>query len=91
MMRPSDMPTPAADRFTPANQVPDARGSSTPFEHAMRDAHTPGERTQLALLAMLRQQGIKLRDATSFGLPGWFRLGVRPPESQQALWRALEG
>lgn len=54
----------------------------------MRDAHTPGERTQLA---MLRQQGIKLRDATSFGLPGWFRLGVRPPESQQALWRALEG
>ena len=57
----------------------------------MGDAHTPGERTQLALLAMLRQQGIKLRDATSFGLPGWFRLGVRPPESQQALWRALEG
>ena len=91
MMRPSDTPTPAADRFTPANQVPDARGSSTPFGHAMRDAHTPGERTQLALLAMLRQQGIKLRDATSFGLPGWFRLGVRPPESQQALWRALDG
>mgnify|MGYP000844426087 FL=1 len=91
MMRPSDMPTPAADRFTPANQVPDARGSSTPFGHAMRDAHTPGERTQLALLAVLRQQGIKLRDATSFGLPGWFRLGVRPPESQQALWRALDG
>ena len=91
MMRPSDMPTPAADRFTPANQVPDTRGSSTPFGHAMRDAHTPGERTQLALLAVLRQQGIKLRDATSFGLPGWFRLGVRPPESQQALWRALDG
>ena len=84
MMRPSDMPT-------PANQVSDTPGPSTPSRHTVRDAHTPGERTQLALLAVLRQQGIKLRDATSFGLPGWFRLGVRPPESQQALWRALEG
>ena len=84
MMRPSDMPT-------PANQVSDTRGPSTPSRHTVRDAHTPGERTQLALLAVLRQQGIKLRDATSFGLPGWFRLGVRPPESQQALWRALDG
>lgn len=84
MMRPSDMPT-------PANQVSDTRGPSTPSRHTVRDARSPGERTQLALLAVLRQQGIKLRDATSFGLPGWFRLGVRPPESQQALWRALDG
>lgn len=84
MMRPSDMPT-------PANQVSDTPGPSTPSRHTVRDAHTPGERTQLALLAVLRQQGIKLRDATSFGFPGWFRLGVRPPESQQALWRALDG
>lgn len=30
------------------------------------------------LLATLRAQGIKLRDATSFGLPGWVRLGVLP-------------
>ena len=84
VMRPSDMPT-------PANQVSDTPGPSTPSRHTVRDAHSPGEGTQLALLAVLRQQGIKLRDATSFGLPGWFRLGVRPPESQQALWRALEG
>lgn len=84
MMRPSDMPT-------PANQVSDTRGPSTPSRHTVRDARSPGERTQLALLAVLRQQGIKLRDTTSFGLPGWFRLGVRPPESQQALWRALDG
>ena len=84
MMRPSAMPT-------PANQVSDTRGPSTPSRHTVRDARSPGERTQLALLAVLRQQGIKLRDATSFGLPGWFRLGVRPPESQQALWRALDG
>lgn len=84
MMRPSDM-------LTPANQVSDTPGPSTPSRHTVRDAHSPGEGTQLALLAVLRQQGIKLRDATSFGLPGWFRLGVRPPESQQALWRALDG
>lgn len=84
VMRPSDMPT-------PANQVSDTPGPSTPSRHTVRDAHSPGEGTQLALLAVLRQQGIKLRDATSFGLPGWFRLGVRPPESQQALWRALDG
>ena len=44
-----------------------------------------------AWLAGLRSQGIKLRDATSFGLPGWVRLGVRAPASQQALWQALDG
>ena len=41
----------------------------------------------------LRRQGIKLRDATSFGLPGAVRLGVLPPNAQQALlhaWRGLE-
>ncbi|MFC2554842.1 MAG: aminotransferase class I/II-fold pyridoxal phosphate-dependent enzyme [Lautropia mirabilis] len=43
-----------------------------------------------AWLAGLRTQGIKLRDATSFGLPGWVRLGVRAPASQQALWQALD-
>ena len=43
-----------------------------------------------AWLAGLRSQGIKLRDATSFGLPGWVRLGVRAPASQRALWQALD-
>jgi len=40
--------------------------------------------------AALRANGIKLRDAASFGLPGHVRLGVLPPASQQALrqfWR----
>lgn len=45
-------------------------------------AHTP------ARIAALRQAGIKLRDTASFGLPGWLRLGVLPPDSQQALRRA---
>jgi histidinol-phosphate aminotransferase len=35
------------------------------------------------------QHGIKLRDTTSFGLPGHVRLGVLPPEAQDALETAL--
>ena len=41
------------------------------------------------LLQRLRAQGIKLRDATSFGLSGHVRLGVLPPEAQDALVLAL--
>ncbi|WP_092761240.1 aminotransferase class I/II-fold pyridoxal phosphate-dependent enzyme [Rhodoferax sp. OV413] len=36
-------------------------------------------------LQHLRARGIKLRDATSFGLPGYVRLGVLPPLAQDAL------
>lgn len=47
-----------------------------------------------ARLAWLRRaHGIKLRDATSFGLAGAVRLGVLPPASQQALaqaWQAAQ-
>lgn len=43
-----------------------------------------------AWLSQLRQQGVKLRDATSFGLPGWVRLGVLEPAAQDALVDALE-
>lgn len=39
-------------------------------------------------LAALRAQGIKLRDATSFGLPGQVRLGVLAPQAQDALQQA---
>lgn len=41
-------------------------------------ARQPEGRDLPTLLATLRAQGIKLRDATSFGLPGWVRLGVLP-------------
>jgi histidinol-phosphate aminotransferase len=33
--------------------------------------------------------GIKLRDASSFGLAGWVRMGVLSPGSQQQLLRAV--
>jgi len=43
------------------------------------------------LLAYVRTHGIKLRDATSFGLPGWARLRVHTPAAQAALRAALDG
>jgi histidinol-phosphate aminotransferase len=43
----------------------------------------------VALCAALRAQGIKLRDAASFGLPGQVRLGVLSPQAQDALLVAL--
>lgn len=47
-----------------------------------RPANTHGLATELD---RLRAAGIKLRDATSFGLPGHVRLSVQPPEAQDAL------
>jgi histidinol-phosphate aminotransferase len=41
-------------------------------------------------LAALRVRGIKLRDTTSFGLPGRVRLGVQPPAVQDALHNAWQ-
>ncbi len=37
----------------------------------------------------LREQGIKLRDATSFGLPGWWHLSAQCPDALAALDAAL--
>ena len=42
------------------------------------------------LLAGLRRQGIKLRDTTSFGLPGQVRLGALAPAAQDALHNAWQ-
>ena len=42
----------------------------------------------VATLTHLRNQGIKLRDATSFGLPGHVRVGELSPIAQDALARA---
>jgi len=38
----------------------------------------------------LRDKGIKLRDATSFGLPGQWRISVQSPQAQAALLDALQ-
>ena len=45
-------------------------------------------------LTALRQHGIKLRDCTSFGLPGHVRISVQPPTAQNALqnaWLQIKG
>lgn len=42
------------------------------------------------LLPTLRRRGIKLRDASSFGLSGWLRLSTQNMASQAALRQALE-
>lgn len=42
-------------------------------------------------LARLRSQGIKLRDCSSFSLPGHVRLGVLKPEAQAALLNGWRG
>lgn len=41
-------------------------------------------------LTRLRTQGIKLRDATSFGIPGYVRLGVLAPAAQDELHNAWQ-
>jgi len=37
----------------------------------------------------LRERGIRVRDAASFGLPGWVRISAQPRRSQAALQQAL--
>ncbi len=49
----------------------------------------PHGRDVQALCGALRTQGIKLRDASSFGLAGHVRLSVLPPDSQDALRTAV--
>jgi histidinol-phosphate aminotransferase len=50
-------------------------------------------------LRQLRSAGLKLRDASSFGLPGWVRVSTQSPDAQAALalvwhdsrWKGEEG
>ena len=54
----------------------------------------PTGMTLAQALGELRAQGIKLRDTTSFNLPGHVRLGVLPPQAQGALaeaWKDICG
>ncbi|MDC8785791.1 aminotransferase class I/II-fold pyridoxal phosphate-dependent enzyme [Roseateles koreensis] len=41
-------------------------------------------------LPALRALGIRVRDAGSFGLPGWIRLSIQPPQAQLAFFNALK-
>lgn len=59
------------------------QASCTPFGLSRPAALSPAD--MAVALAHLRAQGIKLRDTTSLGLPGWWRLGTLSPEAQAAL------
>ena len=54
-----------------------------------RPAWPKGLTPQLAL-AGLRRHGIKLRDTSSFALPGFVRVSVQPPAAQDALHQAWQ-
>jgi histidinol-phosphate aminotransferase len=47
-----------------------------------------GEATRISL--HLRSRGVRVRDASSFGLRQWIRLSAQPPVAQKALLAALE-
>ena len=47
-----------------------------------------GKATEVA--KALREQGIRVRDATSFGLGEWLRLSAQREEAIQALLQALK-
>jgi histidinol-phosphate aminotransferase len=59
------------------------RDSATPFFVLRLPARVKFEQ--------LRHTGIKLRDAASFGLPGWARVNTLPERGQDALLQALVG
>jgi histidinol-phosphate aminotransferase len=57
----------------------------------LADSVTPFFGARLQLDAhVLRQRGLAVRDAASFGLPGWVRLNALPPPAQAALLQALD-
>jgi histidinol-phosphate aminotransferase len=43
-----------------------------------------------AVAAALRRHGLRVRDGSSFGLPGWIRLRAAPPEPRAALLAVLK-
>ena len=54
-------------------------------------ASPPNPSKAAELLLLLRGKEIKLRDATSFGMPQFARISVQTPEAQDALVTALKG
>lgn len=73
------------------------KGAGAHMAHGAARAFAPPELSSdqdrprsIRLQQHLRAHGIKLRETTSFGLPGAFRLCVHHPRSQEALWHALD-
>ncbi|MGB6306700.1 MAG: aminotransferase class I/II-fold pyridoxal phosphate-dependent enzyme, partial [Steroidobacteraceae bacterium] len=47
-----------------------------------------GDASRIA--AQLRSRDVRVRDASSFGLPQWIRLSAQPMAAQKALFAALK-
>ncbi len=60
------------------------------FCAGLATSHSPIQMNVTAILLRLREQGIKLRDATSFGMPQFARISVQTPVAQDALMDALK-
>lgn len=67
----------------------DAGWALMPSEANFLCAQLPAGVDTAALCISLRSRGIQLRDASSFGLPGWVRVGVLPPVAVDALLQVL--
>ena len=83
----------AASRDTLRERVAAQRRLLATFGWQQRASCTPfwlARPPRDGLLPRLRERGIKLRDATSFGLPGWARVSAQPAAAQQALQQALQ-
>jgi histidinol-phosphate aminotransferase len=53
-------------------------------------SHSPNHMNVAQTHAQLREQGIKLRDTASFGMPSYARISVQTPAAQDALAAALK-
>ena len=63
----------------------ETRDSTAPFFCA----RPPGPQPAALLADRLRDHGVRVRDAASFGLPGWWRLSAQPPAAMAVLLRRL--
>jgi histidinol-phosphate aminotransferase len=61
-----------------------------PSESNFFCAYPQNQMDLAAILLRLREQGIKLRDTTSFGMPNHARISVQTPLAQDALATALK-
>ena len=60
------------------------------FCAGLATSQSPTQMNLTTILLRLRKQGIKLRDATSFGMPHLARISVQTPVAQDALMTALK-
>lgn len=82
----------ATSRETLGDWTRELRAGLAELNLQPQDSVTPylcAGRPSVAEASWLRSRGLAVRDAASFGLPGWMRVSAQPPHALQALLRAL--